>query len=164
MTADEVREWLDYDPDTGEFRWKKVRCGRGANQMRVGDLAGTYQQGYLRICVNGRIYRAHRLAWLLHCGEFPNGFLDYIDGNKRNNRIANLRVATNSENQANRGPPIRKTSGAKGVTWKQGKWHAQIAIEGRQKFLGAFHDKEVVIAARNVGEAKYQGEYARRGK
>ena len=107
------RLWLNYDPDTGVFVWKAA-----FGKAKIGAVAGTPSaKGYLVIGVQGRRFLAHRLAWMFVFGAMPNGQLDHIDGNPANNRIANLREATNSQNHGNRGPSRASTSGVKGVYW-----------------------------------------------
>jgi hypothetical protein len=95
LTAEYLRQLLSYDPDTGLFRWRVQLGFRG----KVGAVAGTtHSKGYRQIRIDGRIYRAHRLAWLYIHGEWPSGGLDHIDGNPANNAIANLRPATQQQN------------------------------------------------------------------
>jgi hypothetical protein len=79
----------------------------------------------------------HRLAWFLHYGNLPNNSIDHIDGNRTNNKIDNLRDVTNQQNQWNR-------TTAKGYTWteKRSKFHAQIQINGKVKFLGRFNTEQ----------------------
>jgi hypothetical protein len=90
LTAALVRELLDYDPKTGVFRWRSTtRKGEQA-----GSVAGSLQSdGIWRILVNGREYNAHRLAWLHVYGKWPPLVLNHINGDKADNRIANLREA-----------------------------------------------------------------------
>jgi hypothetical protein len=100
LTAEQSREQLDYNPETGEFRWKVPRNG-----VIVGAKAGTdCHDGYISIRIFGKRYMAHRLAWLHHYGEWPIGGLDHINGQRWDNRIVNLRLATPKQSAANRGP------------------------------------------------------------
>lgn len=86
LTVERLRELLDYDPETGVFRWKEPR-----RKCRVGEVAGSLRKdGYVKIQVDGRFYQAHRLAWLCVYGVWPSA-IDHIDGNRANNAIANLR-------------------------------------------------------------------------
>lgn len=84
---------LDYDPRTGIFTWH-----------RTGQRAGSYKDGYRRIKVLGKRYRAGRLAWFYCFGEWPAQQIDHIDRVKDNDRLSNLREATPVENCANKGP------------------------------------------------------------
>src|ERR1700738_4035243 len=98
LTAEHLRELLNYDPDTGEFRRRASRGGEAA-----GTLAGCPRRpgGYRIICVDRVIFLAHRLAWLHSYGVWPTKDIDHIDGDKTNNRIANLREATPAQNVMN---------------------------------------------------------------
>lgn len=134
LTAERLRTVLSYDHETGIFLWKVAlsRC------IKVGAVAGArHVEGYLVIWVDGRSYKAHRLAWLYVHGEWPPR-LDHEDGVKNNNRLANLRVATYSQNSANTGRYRNNTSGFKGVHFLEGKWAAQIRKEGKKHYLGRY--------------------------
>ena len=134
LTPHRVRELFEYNPETGEFIRRVARGGerRGARVKTLTD------KGYLRIGIDGADYRAHRVAWLYVHGEWPADQLDHINGNRNDNRIANLRLATPSQNSANRRRLSRTLSGYKGVVPHQGKWVAQIK-KGKTSFhLGCF--------------------------
>src|SRR6266436_553333 len=101
------KQLLEYNPESGEFFWRI--SSRGA---RAGDLAGSvYGNGYRYIQINDLDYRAGRLAWFFMTSEDPLDFIDHKNGLRDDNRFENLRVATNSQNQANRGTPSNNTSG-----------------------------------------------------
>src|SRR5262245_33505102 len=111
LTAERLREVLDYDPSTGVFKSNGGRCG-----SRVGaTLVGTVRpDGYREIRIDWQRYLAHRLAWLHVHGSWPAGDIDHVNGNPSDNRIVNLRLATRTQNNANsRRRP--NTSGFKGV-------------------------------------------------
>jgi hypothetical protein len=146
LSAERLRELLDYDPETGVFRWKAVSS---KNQVRVGDVAGCVEtNGYRRIRVYGRAYQAHRLAWLHVYGRWPVGEIDHINGAKDDNRISNLREATRSENLQNQ---RRATRGSKtgflGVYPSFGKFGAQIMLAGKTRHIGTFETAEQAHAA-----------------
>jgi HNH endonuclease len=105
---------LLYEPDTGELNWKvtippKIQRGSETGIIDV--------DGYRQISIDGRTYRAHRLAWLAVHGQWPNGQLNHINRNRSDCRIVNLREATSSSNNANRGMYQDTVSGFKGVSW-----------------------------------------------
>jgi len=139
-TAAEVRELLDYDPQTGRFTWK-VKVAQ--NVKAGGQAGGRDARGYWRVKVGGKDRGAHRLAWLYMTGEWPSGEIDHIDGNPGNNAWANLRDVTKSVNQQNqrRAQVTNKSSGVLGVTWgvRQKKWRAVIRYAGKNMHLGYFH-------------------------
>ena len=143
ITAAEARAAWDYDVETGDFRWKV----RSSKCVRLGEIAGaSTSNGYTRLRLNGVEYLAHRIAWLYVYGEHPSNLIDHIDGNKKNNAIANLRVVTMSENSQNQ---KRAMSGNKcgvlGVTFEKQtkKFKASINIGGVvSKTLGRFNTAE----------------------
>lgn len=151
ITQERLKELLHYDPETGVF----TRLVQTSNCVRVGDVAGSaHNRGYLTIWMGGGPNLAHRLAWLYVHGEMPEGKLDHHDRDRSNNRIANLRPATNSQNGLNRGILANNTSGHKGVSWDKyaQKWHARISVDGNTYSLGLFTDLEDAVAARKAGE------------
>lgn len=157
VTAARVRELLSYDPETGEFRWKVDR-----KQMKAGSIAGyacEFRNGkkYWHIGVDGNLYGAHRLAWLVTHGEFPPEDIDHIDGNGLNNRLENLRAVSHDENGRNQRKYSNNTSGVSGVGWykRDQKWQAKIRVNRKLVHLGYFSSKEEAVAARKAAEAKY---------
>lgn len=164
ITAEKLREVLDYEPHTGDFTWrvalsKRVKVGARAGCVEV-DKAGLK---YVRIGLFGRPYRAHRLAWLHVHGEWPSDLIDHISGDTLDNRICNLREANSAQNGANCRMLVSNTSGIKGVSWHRGKgrWQARINIDGKLKHLGWFREKpEAADAYRRAAEA-VQGQFAR---
>lgn len=179
LTAEYVRQILDYNPETGEFAWKErtadmfVSGARSAewqcrqwNSRLAGKPAGCFRNlGYILISIDNQRYYAHRLAWLYVTGEWPGKHIDHIDGNPSNNRFANIRVATRSENNRNVIKRCTNTSGHKGVYWHNaaGKWCVQINIEGIRLHLGLFDEDKLDDAASAYAKAseKYHGKFSR---
>jgi hypothetical protein len=160
VTAEQLREVLHYNPDSGVFVWK-VRVAR---PVRIGMIAGSQQScGYRNIKVGGHMYLAHRLAWLYMTGKWPNALLDHINGIRDDNRFANLREATQTQNQCNSRKRRNNTSGLKGVSFfaRRNCWRAQIRVHGRSIGLGYFDTPEQAHAAYIAGSQKYHGEFAR---
>lgn len=142
LTVERLKEVLFYDPDTGVFTRNK---GSGNHIHRHGSVAGTLKKtggnaGYRYIQIDNICYLAHRLAWLYVYGEWPNGQIDHINATRDDNRIANIREATNSTNQHNRKDLLRKDGTRKGIFFnpRNGKWKAMIFRENKQKSLGWF--------------------------
>jgi hypothetical protein len=151
LTAARLRELLSYDPTSGHFHWLVNRRAKA----KAGDLAGTaHDSGYWLICIDGRDYRAHRLAWLYVHGQMPNGMLDHINRDKRDNRIENLRECVSYINQRNTGLFSTNTSGTKGVHWKasDSRWHASIVDRGTRYHLGDYATLPEAAAARQAAE------------
>jgi hypothetical protein len=147
LTAQRLRELLHYDPETGEFLWRTTGKGR-RQDCRAGTIESP--RGYVFINIDGRIWRSHRLAWLYVHGEWPKQQIDHINGNKTDNRIANLRDVSSGENTQNRSAPLSNNkSGFLGVTWKKtlGRWVANICHCGTPQYLGAFDTPEEASAA-----------------
>ena len=138
LTAEHLRFLLNYCPESGVFTWKNPQ----ASNVKAGQVAGTDDgKGYLLIGINGKLYKAHRLAWLYVTGEWPAGQIDHINRCKSDNRLCNLRIANGSQNQMNKFHP-NNTSGVKGVYWnkQRGKWQAQIQVHGKGYNLGRYAD------------------------
>lgn len=156
-----VRELFDYDQETGVLIWRAFRLGNA----KAGDVAGSlHRTGYIFVKVCGSQYKAHRLAWIHVTGIDPlDSQIDHIDGNKTNNRFANLREATSSQNRCNSKRQINNQSGYKGVVWAkdQRKWRAQIYINKRKVFLGYFDIPELAHMAYCKAAAELHGEFAR---
>lgn len=162
VTEERLHELLDYDPETGVFTWK-VDYGRTA---KAGSEAkGSLGSGYRRISIDGRGYAAHRLVilWLLGV-ELPDGLVtDHVNGIRDDNRAANLRAATPSQNAQNSRLARNNTSGFKGVYWvrKHRKWVAKIQSQGRKECLGHFIEREKAAMAVRTARRHLHGEYAR---
>lgn len=149
LTQKRLKEILHYDPATGMFAWLVNR-----KQMKVFDIAGYVTKGYQKISIDGKQYLTHRLAFLYIHSYFPEHGIDHIDHDKLNNRIDNLREASQQCNQRNCGNPKDNSSGVKGVSWGKhdNKWYARIAINYKHKYLGYYVDFDDAACARLAGE------------
>jgi hypothetical protein len=134
-----VREQLDYNADTGEFRWRKLR-----HRRREGPVGNVSVHGYSIIGIDRRTYRAHRLAWLWMTGEWPERDVDHINRNPLDNRWSNLRLATKSQNMRNHGLFKTNTSGTNGVFWDKAvrKWR----VYRWGKYVGIYPTKSAAVA------------------
>ncbi len=151
LTQQRLKEIVSYDPDTGKFTWLECKY-----RSKVGTVAGSETgPGYWSVCILNTRYRAHRLAWFYTFGVWPNGEIDHIDRNGMNNRIANLREVTKSENHQNTNLRSNNTSGFKGVSMNAGKWQVNIHVRGKNFGLGRFAHLEDAAAAYAAGAAKY---------
>ena len=157
LSAARAREMLDYNPSTGEFV-----AARNSGNRRVGDRAGNVRSdGYTTISVDGVQYLAHRLAWLVCHGSWPDGDIDHINGDAADNRIANIRVATPSQNLANSKRSRRNRSGHKGVHYDSHyrRWYATMRLKGKYVFVGSYLSKEDAVAARSKAGRDLHGEF-----
>lgn len=132
-----IKEFLVYIPEDGSIRWK-VKYGK----MLANSVAGSKaQDGYIRIGFKGKKYLAHRLSWFLHYNEWPSDLVDHIDGNKSNNRIENLRIATKSLNGYNR-------TEQHGVgKYRNNTWRAYLNHAGKQYHIGYFKSESEALKA-----------------
>lgn len=154
-----LRDILHYNPETGEWTWIKGRPGVKVPQ--AGTLSKRW--GYLQIQIDGKIYKAHRLAWVYMTGKWPKGDIDHINRNRADNRWANLREATRSQNNINAGQRKHNTSGLKGAFFrpdKKNRWQAKIGLNGKGVHLGYFLTKEEAHAAYLEAARKHYGEFA----
>lgn len=150
-----LKEILDYNPETGVFKW--IVKGKG----RWRATAGTFDAGYMKICINQKMYYSHRLAWAMTYGHWPLD-IDHIDLDKSNNRISNLREApTRGHNSANTTLRSDNTTGYKGVCRHRKKWEARIGVGGKYKYIGTFATPEEAHEAYCAAAQKYFGEFAR---
>lgn len=161
LTQEYVRELFDYERETGNLVWRVSRSGNGG----VGSIAGhrVKGRGYIKVGFDRRVFEVHRIIWLHVHGFIPKSHIDHIDGNPSNNRLANLRPATPSQNQANRRLGKNNSSGIKGVCWdrQRHKWSAEVMVNRRKVHLGRFDHLEDAAAAYKNAAHKYFGEFAR---
>jgi hypothetical protein len=147
ITRDQLLECLDYCKETGVFTWKNSRSAK----VKPGTVAGCVDKshGYHKIRVLGGLFYSHRLAWLVVHGELPSLQVDHIDGNRSNNAIANLRTATQSEQNQNlrTGRGRRKGQPLCVYPTESGRWRTRIKINGKQIELGRFDTQEQAVAA-----------------
>ena len=153
ISADELRVMLDYNASTGIFTW----IARPSKAVKLGHIAGSSNNaGYITIGIQGKVYKAHRLAWLYITGKWPSGLMDHINGNKSDNRFENLRdigPRGNSENV--RQPNKRNKSGFMGVIWFQNKWRASITINRKTQRIGDYNTPEEAHEAYVDAKRKY---------
>ena len=146
MTKGEFERALAHDPLTGSFTWR-VSHGRAAR----GSIAGGIDKdGYRVITLKGVDYRAHRLAWFLETGAWPVGDIDHINGDRLDNRIENLRLATRSENNQNiAGAPNHSTTKLLGAQLdrKRGGYQATISMMNKTINLGRYATPELAHSA-----------------
>lgn len=157
VTQERLKELYNYCPETGVFTRKTSRKGNPA-----GSVAGNLNQGYLRFRVDGKTYKAHRMAWLYVYGVMPKNDIDHINQIKTDNRIANLRDVTDSENQMNKGPPSSNKTGYKGVSYcKQSRLYmANCQRKGRTYYAGLFDTAEEANIAAIALRKEIHGEFA----
>ena len=127
------------------------------------SIAGNLCDGYIRIKVNGKLYRAHRLAFLYMTGSTPLDCTDHINGIKNDNRWCNLREATKQENRHNTGVQKNNTSGFKGVSWHKHakKWRARARFNKKEIHIGYYNDANLASEAYNSFAKEHHKEFFR---
>lgn len=164
-----LRELVSYDPDTGKLTWNfrkrsfftSDREYLRWNNRYAGKAAFAYKTrgGYLSGAIFKRLYLAHRVAWKIYTGDEPGLILDHINGDRTDNRIANLREATFEQNVGNRFPNADSTSRYRGVAWckRDKRWIAYCA----SRVIGRFQNETEAAAAYNTAAIAHYGEFAK---
>lgn len=150
VSREEVAALLNYDPQTGLFTHKV-----NGHKRKAGEVTGRLDtKGYVRIRLLGYEFKAHRLAWLLTYGTWPKAEIDHINGCPSDNRIINLRDVSVAQNGWNRTNAMRNNkSGYLGVSRSaDGRFHAQIGVNGVQRSLGWWRTAEEAAAAYNAAK------------
>jgi hypothetical protein len=165
-----LRECLDYEADSGIFRWKRRPVEHFLeksthdkwNTRWVGKPAGSLNRdGYRLIRVGSTTFMAHRIAWILTHGEPVPVEIDHRDGNPDNNRITNIRAATRSDNLANNKVRRDSTTGIKGVYPYRGRFVAVIRRHKKRHILGYFATVQEASAVRQEAAERLHGDFAR---
>ncbi len=171
LTQEYVSECFTYDKDTGHLFWKsrplnhftshaRAKCW---NKRYAKTRAGAYQETvskipYYGITINGHFMKMHRVVWPLIKGEWPNGYIDHINGDSTDNRIANLRDVPASLNSKNMRVSARNTSGVPGVTMNKriNRWKVRLTANNSERItLGQFKDFFEAVCTRKSAENKH---------
>ncbi|MDR9777252.1 HNH endonuclease signature motif containing protein [Rhizobium hidalgonense] len=158
---------LHYDPESGSLTFKtrtpdmftgesagrspETRCSV-FNARHAGKIAGGLNRGYMCLSFEGITYKVHRLIWMMVYGTEPTT-IDHINRNRSDNRIANLREVSPSENSLNKGKQSNNKSGVIGVYSRSGKWRSEITVNRVVMHLGTFSTKDEAERARLAAEA-----------
>jgi hypothetical protein len=159
LTQAQVWKLFNYDPHTGLL----TRLTRASTRARIGDVVSNVDnRGYLRVKINGFCYSAHRLIYFYVKGMWPVDQIDHANGVKTDNRWCNLREATQSQNNANRGRARNNSSGFKGVDLLYSNfWRAMIKANKKNKVLGYFDCPAAAHFAYLIAADKAFGKFAR---
>lgn len=171
IDASILRLLLRYEADSGRLFWlprpasmfsaarDAVRWnGRRANTEALTALDS---KGYRQGLILGRTQKAHRVAWTLATGAWPESQIDHINGNRDDNRLSNLREATPAQNSMNRRTRLG-SSRFLGVHWckSASAWRAQIKIDGKNSSLGFFASESDAAHEYDRAARLHHGEFA----
>lgn len=157
MSIERLQNELSYCPITGLFKWEVTK-----NRVVKGQVAGSLNQGYVRIKSQGRNFEAHRLAWLFTHGYLPKCEIDHINGIRNDNRICNLREATFAQNSQN--CVVRRSNkyGLRGVAKQtcSNRYASTIRVNGKSLHLGTFKTPEEAHQTYLKAVLKHHGNFA----
>lgn len=166
-----LRQILDICPENGALIWRQrpaelfAKCAAADSWNR--RFAGTRADkpptqrghyGYRFVLIFNRPYRAHRVIWAISTGRWPDGQIDHINGDRTDNRLANLRDVGDLENRRNTSVLPSNTSGVPGVRLRTDRatvrWTARISDGARNLHLGTFDTFEEAVRARREAESR----------
>ena len=154
LTQEKLKTLLHYEPETGEFTWLVAKGSRA----EAGDVAGyRTKEGYIYIGVDGRLYGAHRLAFLYMTGSWPEHQVDHKDRDPGDNRWSRIRPSTNGQNNCNK--PTRNKLGVKGVYPSGEKFQVQFKENGQMKCFGTFETLAEAKAVSLQQQTRIHGEF-----
>lgn len=164
ISYQKAKELIKYNSETGDLFWlprnethiKRPPSLKTWNTRYSNKKITTIDsKGYLFCSIFGKQYRAHRIAWLIYYGEWPN-VIDHINGIKTDNRIVNMRSVNVQQNHMNQCISTKNTSGVTGVYFnkKNSLWCAQMKFKGHTYHLGSSKDFFEAICLRKSEERK----------
>ena len=160
LTIDRAAQVLDYCQRTGVFVWKI----NASSRRPIGSIAGKIDKdGYRVIRIDGKNYRAGRLAYFMSYGHWPSELIDHVNGDRLDDSLKNLREASYRQNCQNSIVHKNSSSRKKGVDYhkRDGAWRARIRVDGKRVFLGNFPTPELAHAAYVQAASALHGEFAR---
>ena len=157
ISTKRLKQLVSYDPITGIFRWKYT-WGRAIEGNSVGSA---HSQGYIQANIDRHRVFLHRIAWQYVHGVVPKGQIDHINGDRLDNRIVNLRLATQQQNSANMRRRPNNKSGLKGVVRFKNRWRCYVHVNGKTRYLGTFKSKNEAHSAYVSAAVHHFGKFAR---
>lgn len=158
MTQEYAHSLFEYKD--GSLYWKV----RKAQNTYIGKRAGSPANGYESVYVDGRNWRIHRLVFLMQHGYLPK-MIDHINGNRKDNRIENLREANTQTNTYNQVLRSNNVSGIKGVSWNNDRQKWAVRVNHNKKTYQRYvQDLELAELVANEMRSKLHGEFANHGR
>jgi len=148
-----------------EYRDGKLYNKTARNsRTKIGGIAGCCSSKYSMVTINAIPWQLSRIIFMMHHNYVPE-YVDHINGNKKDDRIENLRAATPHQNQCNHPLQSKNKSGVKGVSWvkKYQKWYACIRVNGKTKNLGLFSKLESAKEFVEFARENFHGSFANHG-
>ncbi len=163
LTLPRLKQLLSYEPVTGQLRWCVARGRNKHGQALPGDVVGANarKDRYIFVNIDGFVYYAHRLAWALAHDAWPVPHqIDHINMNRSDNRLRNLRAATNGQNMCNSGARSNNGTGFKGAyPTPNGTFQSKIGVNGETIFLGTFPTIDAARSAYNEAARRLHGKF-----
>ncbi|WP_049207406.1 HNH endonuclease [Serratia marcescens] len=155
-----VRALFNYNPDTGVLT-NRVTRGNSKTAEKGGISTNRVVGGYKIVKIFGITHMEHTVCYVHHHGALPDGFIDHINRDRGDNRIANLRVVNRRQNNINTRIRSDNASGFKGVSFhkKSGKWISYVSVNNKRHHLGYFDTPELAHDARQrfiSGDADFE--------
>lgn len=155
VNVDFIKSYISYDAESGKFYRLRVVNDKENHLWRIGkEIGNPSSNGYLDISIGNQKWTAHKLAWLISYGYYPD-MIDHINGDKQDNRLSNLRLSDSLQNMRNRGKNKNNSSGYNGVYLNGSKYRARIKINGKLINLGTFDSIEDAVNARVRANLEY---------
>lgn len=159
ITPELLRELIDYNSETGLMVWRSRtethipdaarRAGWNTKWAGKPAFINVTEGGYLRASVMHKDMKAHRVAWAIHHGRWPDQEIDHINRDKQDNRISNLRDVSPQENIDNRAPPEWRSHVPPGVDFNKGRWRVRKRVDGKRVYVGSFATLEEALRAKS---------------
>jgi hypothetical protein len=171
-----LNEAIEYDPNTGILKWK-VRplshftatpkrsaehiCKNWNSRHAGNEIDNISTVGYIRVVIDKELYQAQRIAYYMFYGYLPDVKVDHINKNRLDNRISNLRLATDGQNVSNSDLRIDNKTGLRGVDKlkRNGKYRASIRVNSKTMYLGEYLCPAAASFAYQIAADKYHGDF-----
>lgn len=154
----EANRIYQYDLINGGLTWKSFKNPNHQGKAKLGEqVGGNDGHGYKMCMLLGHKFKVHQIVWLLNHNQLPDMPIDHKDRNKENNKIENLRLASDQQNIFNQSSNAKEFSG---VTKVKNRYVARLQINGKKIFLGSFTDKKEAASAYKKASKELRGDFS----